>query len=69
MVPAHFHDATDDKIWCKRGPHLNHSFMSSAMGNSYLSRRTYPDTSVELVEDCVALTGYEHVQNIYFCNS
>ena len=45
MVPAHFHDGrpTDDKIWCKN------------RRNCYLSRRTYLDTSVELLEARVAL--------------
>ena len=45
MVPAQFHDVTDDKIG------LKHSFMCSAAKNSYLSCRTlYSDTSAEAVE-------------------
>ena len=35
--------------------------MCSALGLSYLSRRTYPDTTVETVEACVGLTGFGHV--------
>ena len=56
MVPAHFHDVTDDKIWGKKaGSHLKYSFVCSAAKNSYLSRRTYSDTSAELVEARVGL--------------
>ena len=32
--------------------------------HSYLSRRTYPDTTVETVEACVGLTGFGHVQKL-----
>ena len=39
--------------------------MSSAPKNSYLSRRTYSDTSAELMEARVGLTSFERVQN---CN-
>ena len=66
MVPAHFHDVTDDKIWWKKaGPHLNHSHVFSAE-NSYSSRGTYSDTSTELVEAPVGLTSFGHVQNFYY---
>ena len=69
MVLAYFYDVTDDKIWRnKAGPHLFHSFMCSAPQNSYLSRRTYTDTSVELVEARAGLTSFGHVRNFY-CNS
>ena len=67
MVLAHFHDVTDDKIWFKKaGPHLKHSFMCSAPKNSYFTRRTYSDTSAELMEAHVGLTSFEHVQNRYY---
>ena len=36
--------------------------MCSAPKNSYLSRRTYSDISVELVEVRVGLTSFGHVQ-------
>ena len=39
--------------------------MCSASKNSYLSRRTYSDTSAELVEARVGPTRFEHVQNCY----
>ena len=40
--------------------------MCSAPKNSYLSRRTYPDTRAELVEARVGLTSFGHVQNFYY---
>ena len=67
MVPAHFHDVNDD-LGKKAGSHLNHSFMCLAPKNSYLSRRTYSDTSADLVEARVGLTSFGHVQ-IFHCNS
>ena len=61
MVPAFFHDVTDDI-----GSHLNHPFMCSAPKNSYLSLRTYSDNPAELVEALVGLTSINHVQNFHY---
>ena len=67
MLPAHFYDVTDDKILVKKAwPHLKHFFMCSAPKNSYLSRRTYSDTSAKLVEARVGQTSFEHVQNWHY---
>ena len=44
-------------------PHLKHSFTCLAPKNSYLSRRTYSDTSAELVVARVVLS-FEHVQTL-----
>ena len=70
MVFAQFHDVTDNKsrsvksgLVKNAAPNLYDSFMTSAPGNSYLSRRTYPDTSVELVVAHVFLTSFTHVEN------
>ena len=40
--------------------------MCSAPKISYLSRRTYSDTSAELVEARVGLTNFGQVQNFYY---
>ena len=45
----------------KAESHLNHPFMCSAPENSFLSRRTYSDTSAELVEVRVGLTSFKTV--------
>ena len=41
-------------------------YMCSAPKNSYLSGRTYSDTSAELVEARVGLTSFGHVQICYY---
>ena len=40
--------------------------MCSAPKNLYLSRRTYSDTSVELMEVRLGLTSFGHFQNFYY---
>ena len=43
---------------------LKHSFTCSAPKNSYLSSRTYSDTSAELVEARVGLISFEQFKTV-----
>ena len=59
MVPAQFHDVTDDKQ-NQSGKKKDCRITLLNQGNSYLCRRTYPDDLSE--SSC----GFGHVQNFYY---
>ena len=72
VVPAQFHDVTDDKsrsvkpnVIKKCRTTLKSLFNEFSAGN-HLFIKHNPDTSVELMKARVALKSFGHIQNFYY---
>ena len=65
IVPVHFHDVTNDKSRSVKSNLTKNAECVQSRRNSYLSHRTYPDTSVELVQTEVGLTSLNTFKKHY----